>query len=86
MGILNELLKADRQQDGPIDQQITLTGGDLAALSLLAEAGARVLQRCIDCEHNSHLPVAGIPLQAADHAEALVRNQPGLRPLGRRKE
>ena len=50
-GILDEFLKANGKQDGPVDQQITLGSGDLTARGLLPEVGARTLQRHINCEH-----------------------------------
>jgi hypothetical protein len=55
-GVLDERLKVDGEQDGPVDQEIALGGGDLAAGGLLTEAGARMLQCRIYCEHSSHLP------------------------------
>ena len=51
MGILDEFIKVNGKQDGAVDQQITLGSGDLAAGGLLAEIGARTLQRRINCEH-----------------------------------
>lgn len=65
MGILDERLKVDGEQDGPVDQEIALSGGDLAAGGLLTEAGARMLQRRIYCEHSFHLPGTGIPAGVA---------------------
>jgi len=50
-GILDEFLKVNGKQDGPVGQQVTLGGGDLAAGDLLPEVGARPLQCRINCEH-----------------------------------
>lgn len=55
MRILNERLKVGGEQDSSVDQEIALSGGDLAASGLFAELGARPLQCRIYCEHGSHL-------------------------------
>src|SRR5512142_1598113 len=42
------------EQNGPIYQEVTLGGSDIAPVSSLAEDRADMLKCCINCKHGDH--------------------------------
>ena len=56
--IPSQVIDPHGEQDGTVNQEITLGRGDAAPVSLLAEQPAHVLKRLVNgknCKHDSHL-------------------------------